>query len=72
MIPITRCSALAFLLQVELFDHLFAMIKEPPLFGVMIGVNESKYYAMHVPGILADEVGRVNKIEGDGSSIRRS
>jgi hypothetical protein len=63
--------ALTLFLQIEMLDHLFAVIEELPVFGVMIGVHKGKDYAVHVARVGSAEIGSVQEVKGDGLAVRR-
>jgi len=64
--------ALHFPLQVEEFFHLFAVIGEGPVFGVVVGIDDGEHYALHVAGIWSGEIGGIEEIKGDGFAVGRS
>jgi len=50
---------LTLFLQIEMLDHLFSVIEELPVFGMMIRVHKGEDYAVHVASVGTAEIDSV-------------
>src|SRR5271170_3690523 len=65
-------TAILFARQVKDLLHLLAVVDKIPLLDMVVGPEHRDHHMIHVPRLRTLEIGGIDKVEGDGFTIRRS